>query len=256
MQGWIKLHRELFEKAIWRKTTSKQKAILITILLMANHKPAKWIFNGELCECDAGQFITSLKSIQENCGKDVSIKNIRTALELFEKLEFLANKSTKAGRLITIVNYKTYQALNDENGKDEGNEPAKVGQRAGKEVATNNNVNNVNNVKNENNVNKYIADFEKFWSLYPKRTGKGAALESWKKINPNKELFEKICSAVNSQKTSDQWTRDNGQFIPYPATWLNQKRWDDDLFVKVEPAKSAAEIAFENIIREREKNGQ
>ena len=28
---------------------------------------------------------------------------------------------------------------------------------------------------------------------------------------------------------SAQWQRDNGQYIPHPATWLNQGRWDDEL---------------------------
>ncbi len=267
MQGWIKLHRELFEKAIWRKTTSKQKAILITILLMANHKPAKWIFNGELCECDAGQFITSLKSIQENCGKDVSIKNIRTALELFEKLEFLANKSTRAGRLITIVNYKTYQALNDENGKDEGNEPAKVGQRAGKEVATNNNVNNENNENNVNNntvnfkVDTFAQQFELARVLYPgTKRGLSTEYSNFIKRYPDyKRLLPLIKPAIEKQIA---WrnSQPQGKFIPEWknfTTWINNRCWEEEMTIFTpQPQKSQAELAFENIIREREKNGQ
>ena len=38
-----------------------------------------------------------------------------------------------------------------------------------------------------------------------------------------------LIDAVNSQKNSEQWRKDNGQYIPNPATWLNQGRWDDVL---------------------------
>ena len=72
--------------------------------------------------------------------------------------------------------------------------------------------------------------FNEFWVLYPKRIGKGAAKKSWDKINPNAELFDKIMTAVqNNLDHNPQWQKQNGQFIPHPATWLNQGRWDDDI---------------------------
>ena len=42
-------------------------------------------------------------------------------------------------------------------------------------------------------------------------------------------MFDKIMAAVKAAKVSKQWNRDDGQFIPNPATWLNQGRWDDEL---------------------------
>lgn len=74
--------------------------------------------------------------------------------------------------------------------------------------------------------------FEKFWSVYPKKIGKGAALKAFKKIKPSAELLQTMVNAVEAQKQSQQWTKDNGQFIPNPATWLNQERWNDELEVK------------------------
>ncbi|NCB64533.1 MAG: hypothetical protein EOM52_13275, partial [Clostridia bacterium] len=72
------------------------------------------------------------------------------------------------------------------------------------------------------------ARFDEFWGAYPKRVGKQAALKSWKRIAPTAELHGKIMQAVNVQKRWDQWCRDNGRYIPNPATWLNQGRWDDE----------------------------
>ena len=72
--------------------------------------------------------------------------------------------------------------------------------------------------------------FDSFWSAYPKKVGKGAAQKAWKKIKPNKELVAKMLEAVAVAKTSRQWLDNGGQFIPHPATWLNQERWEDEPF--------------------------
>ena len=71
--------------------------------------------------------------------------------------------------------------------------------------------------------------FAEFWKTYPKKVGKAAALKSWKRIKPDAELFERIMQAVTSAKESEQWIRESGRFVPNPATWLNQGRWDDEL---------------------------
>ncbi len=75
--------------------------------------------------------------------------------------------------------------------------------------------------------------FSKFWSVYPKKQGKGAAEKAWRVLNPSDELFSQIISAVNLAKQCDQWNRDNGLYIPNPATWLNQKRWDDEYQISI-----------------------
>ena len=71
--------------------------------------------------------------------------------------------------------------------------------------------------------------FDKFWQAYPKKVSKKQAQKSWKKINPSLELFEKILKALEMVKQTEQWEKDNGKFIPYPPTWLNQERWTDEI---------------------------
>jgi hypothetical protein len=71
--------------------------------------------------------------------------------------------------------------------------------------------------------------FEKFWKAYPKKRSKGQAEKTWKKINPDENLLEKILSAIERGKKSAQWAKNEGQFIPYPATWLNAKGWEDQM---------------------------
>lgn len=69
--------------------------------------------------------------------------------------------------------------------------------------------------------------FEQFWAAYPRKVGKGNARQAWQKIKMTDDLFNSILNAVEQQKQWEQWQRDNGQFIPHPATWLNQQRWED-----------------------------
>lgn len=71
--------------------------------------------------------------------------------------------------------------------------------------------------------------FAEFWSAYPKKVAKQYALKAWKRLRPDAELHEKIMQAVNAQKRSEQWRRDNGRYIPNPATWLNGGQWDNEL---------------------------
>ena len=70
--------------------------------------------------------------------------------------------------------------------------------------------------------------FEKFWTTYPKKAGKKAAEAAWKKIKPDTALYDKIIIAIGKARVTEQWTKENGRFIPNPTTWLNQGRWDDE----------------------------
>ena len=70
--------------------------------------------------------------------------------------------------------------------------------------------------------------FDEFWSSYPKKVGKQSALKSFAKAIKTVDL-QTLLTAIDRQKRSSQWSRDNGQYIPNPATWLNQGRWEDEL---------------------------
>ena len=84
------------------------------------------------------------------------------------------------------------------------------------------------NEKENNTRGECEGGFTEFWTLYPKKVGKGAAYAAWKKLPTKNENLKKIKSALLWQIKSEQWTRDNGQYIPNPSTYLNQKRWLDE----------------------------
>jgi hypothetical protein len=70
--------------------------------------------------------------------------------------------------------------------------------------------------------------FERFWDAYPKKVSKVNALKAWNKIEPDEALTQLIIDGVERWKKSPQWIKDDGQFIPYPATFLNGERWRDE----------------------------
>lgn len=78
-------------------------------------------------------------------------------------------------------------------------------------------------------INKQEERFARFWEAYPKKVGKKDALKKWNQLKPDAELFLHIMRAVTRAKKSKEWTREGGRFIPNPATWINQGRWDDVL---------------------------
>ena len=69
--------------------------------------------------------------------------------------------------------------------------------------------------------------FAAFWDAYPKKKSKGEAETAFKKIKPDERLLAMMLEAIGKAKTSADWLKDGGQFIPYPATWLNKKCWED-----------------------------
>lgn len=68
--------------------------------------------------------------------------------------------------------------------------------------------------------------FDRFWESYPKKVGKEDARKKFKKV---KVPVDVLIEAVEQQKRSLQWTKENGAYIPNPSTWLNQGRWEDEL---------------------------
>lgn len=70
-----------------------------------------------------------------------------------------------------------------------------------------------------------LVEFDRFWTCYPKKVGKEAARKAWLRAGVTFEQCERTLAVW---KKSADWTKDGGQFIPHAATWLNQKRWQDE----------------------------
>ena len=88
-------------------------------------------------------------------------------------------------------------------------------------------------------VKKSINDhFAIFWKAYPKKKSKGQAEKVFAQINPDDQLLQTILSAIEQAKKSDDWQKESGKYIPYPATWLSAKGWEDEVTVSATSVKS------------------
>lgn len=72
----------------------------------------------------------------------------------------------------------------------------------------------------------YSQEFEEFWALYPRQVGKPKAWRAWQK-RVGLEDQSKIMKALDSLIPSVEWQREGGRFIPFPATFIWELRWQD-----------------------------
>ena len=84
--------------------------------------------------------------------------------------------------------------------------------------------------------------FDEFWSLYPRKIAKAVARKAWQRLTDEQQLMAAKAIDTHCQYWSAKETE--LEFIPHPATWLNQERWEDELVI--EPKKQSKEWMFSN----------
>lgn len=77
-------------------------------------------------------------------------------------------------------------------------------------------------------VDKTIPGFDEFYAEYPRKVSKPNAQKAWAKLKPDEELRKTILADIQRRKGGEWAGKDRAQFIPYPATYLNQRRWEDE----------------------------
>ncbi|WP_455652060.1 hypothetical protein [Phascolarctobacterium sp.] len=105
--------------------------------------------------------------------------------------------------------------------------------RADKKVYINNIINNKQNEKKqEAPACEREEYFARFWEAYPVKVKKAIAQIEWNKlVDPCVELYENIIAAVEQYKQTSRWKENNGAYIPYPETFLQDRRWEDEIRV-------------------------
>lgn len=93
--------------------------------------------------------------------------------------------------------------------------------------------------------------FEEFWADYPRHEAKAKAVEAWNRIQPDPTIRQRIREALKRQRVCEQWLRDGGRYIPLPATYLNQRRWEDEPTSLAKPREEAQSIPTVEELRKR-----
>lgn len=86
----------------------------------------------------------------------------------------------------------------------------------------------IKNTQRKREKSVFSDGFDDFWSAYPRPVKKKTAFEVWSKLKPDEELRKKIIADINRRKSSE-WSNIEERYIPHPSTYLNQRRWEDEI---------------------------
>jgi hypothetical protein len=199
------------------------------LLREANHKDSK--YSGFTIK--RGQLFRSYRDIRNDLSWKVGYRTerynenqMKMGMRYLMKQLMITVAKQPRGNVITICNYdyfqnpKSYEATNDTTSEATNAQPM-----PNQGVPAINK--NVKKKKKENNK-PYTSEFEKFWKVYPKKKNKDKAFDAWNSMNGQRPSLGILLKVIEGQRKSEEWTKSRGQYIPYPATWLNNKRWEDE----------------------------
>lgn len=206
--GWVLIHRQICDNDyLWDDKPFTRGQAWIDLLLLANHEDKYSQKHNVLVM--RGQRITSIRKLQDRWGwSNTKICDFLNSLQSASMLKI--EKDTKK-TVLTIVNYDFFQ--NQQKEKRHKNDTKTTQKHTNKELKEDKEIVHMR--------------FSEFWDNYPKKVSKKDAQSAFEKLNPDEPLLSAMLAALSSQCASYEWKRDGGQFIPYPATWLNKRRWED-----------------------------
>lgn len=206
--GWIKLHRQLQDHWIWRKP--EQLKAWIDILLMVTHTERTKFIKGQEVLLKQGEVDASFRYLAKRW--DWSIGKVQRFLILLKKCSMIEVKTSTGQNLISVCNYASYQIEQNQNDTQVGTAP--IQERYENK-----------NVKKERN-NIYSLEFDEIWKLYPVKKNKHISFLKYKKALKDKSHQELITILQTHIST---WVGKEKQYLPHLSTWLNQKRYLDEI---------------------------
>ncbi|MEG0878002.1 MAG: hypothetical protein RSE10_06000 [Oscillospiraceae bacterium] len=207
------------------------KILFLHLVLTVNYEDKPW--HGMVIK--RGQRVCSLSKLAIETG--LSIKNIRTALDHLKQTGEVAHGIALKSGLFTVNNYDIYQQVADKtadngqaNWQANGKPLASEGQQWNKANKDNKaNKEQIPPISPKGESKSESESFSKFWNVYPRKKAKANAIKAFDKLKADDELLQKILVAISKQKEQADWQDANSKYIPYPATWLNGHRWEDDV---------------------------
>jgi hypothetical protein len=157
-EGYIILARATYKQSkTWAALTLEQKAMMVMLIMMANHKDNEWwdAHLRQFVTIKRGQMVTSLASLKKSFGKGSSIRKIRTCLTNLENMGFLTNQSTNHYRLITLAKYDFYQLQENYATR----QSTKQRQSSDKAATTNKQVKHVKHLSNKDTLVDFVGWF-------------------------------------------------------------------------------------------------
>ena len=210
--GFIKLHRQLQDCWVWKDERFSRGQAWVDLLLLANHKDKKMLFEGEIITIHRGQLMTSYSILASRW--KWSRQTVMRFLELLESDSMVNKTRNSNGTLLTIVKYDDFQCYDSKDGT-----LMEQGWNAdGTSVDTNN---NDNNIKNDKNVkNNYSVHFEEFWKCYPRRKEKANAYRCYQARLKDGYSEEELLTACKAYASECEKTHRDEKYIKLCATFI------------------------------------
>jgi hypothetical protein len=211
-RGYVKLWRKSIDGG-WLRD-SELWALWCWLLIKASHKPLKILVGLREVHLNPGDMVFGRKGASKEL--EMSEQKIRTRIQFLESSKNITIKSTNKFSIISIVNWETYQQ--DDDG---------INQQVTNKQPTSNHKQECKTHKK----NTYSRDFDQFYAAYPKKRDPDRAWKAWQNRNGNLPEISVLLDAIKNQIQSLEWKKENGRFIPYPATWLNAGSWKNEVDV-------------------------
>lgn len=240
-RGYIKYWRKMDD---WAWIDDKETFyVFVRMISFANWKDKAW----QHVIVQRGSFITSRKKLAARLG--VSVRQLRTIEKKLISSGEIEVKTTNKFTTYIIVKYEEYQSEEEKT----TNKTSHERQASDKQVTTTKEGKELKKVKkkdiscsDDTNPKPLISTleqyFELFWKSYPKKQARTVASKAFIKLSPTLETLNMMLESISRSKTTDAWLQDGGKFIPMPATWLNQRRWEDESSQQEVSASTKAQI--------------
>lgn len=207
-----------------------------------------WQSIGKLEE---GYFYSTIENLEKKTY--LSAYSQRQALAKLQEKGWISitKKGLPAKRYIKVNEKNIFMFFNDLSLKNLTTGDSNIEQQDIKNFDENKNINK-ENIEKENTVPLISPDeklnllFACFWKVYPKKANKKDAFKAFKGIKDVEKLLPDIIADVEEKKQTKDWQKQDGQYIPYPASYLRGERWNDVNEVAEKQVK-IDEIAAENI---------
>lgn len=150
-QGWVRIHRSIFDSNIWFAERFNRAQAWIDLLLLASHKNRYIRIRGSKIELKRGQIARSMKTLSRRWQWDD--RTVSKYLEDLQKEGRIRCKKSNITTVITIINYNHYQSNPMQNAAQNTvqkgvDNVVQIGEQNQRKVHTNKNVKNVDNEKN------------------------------------------------------------------------------------------------------------
>lgn len=225
-KGYVRVFRSITEWEWYQDGNTRD--VFLHLLFTANYKPGKW--QGH--QIERGQRAVSYRKLASEL--NLSVQCVRTAVNHLKSTGELTCEKIPECLLFTVTNYHKFQ----EPTQDSTRTKHTANTRLTRDQHLSNNSNKSNNIippyppagdaplRSSSDVD-IEGRFEKFWAAYPRQVARTKAERAFARLNPDDELLSRMLEALARQKELPGWREEGGRYVPYPSTWLRERRWEE-----------------------------